>query len=176
MNKLSIVLCSVLGTLLLIPAVGYVYLRYGHPPVAVTDTPFPNEAQIVHIPLNARIARDMPKSVPFQPTEAVYVDGAHLYAQHCAICHGIPNQKSSFGPHEYPSAPQLWTSHHAGVVGVSDDPVGETYWKVKNGIRLTGMPAYATILSEKEMWDVSLLMANADKPLSPAVQSQLASR
>jgi len=27
------------------------------------------------------------------------------------------------------------------VVGVSDDEPGETYWKVANGIRLTGMPA-----------------------------------
>jgi mono/diheme cytochrome c family protein len=50
---------------------------------------------------------------------------------------------------------------------VSDDPPGETYWKVANGIRLTGMPAYKGILTETEMWDVSLLLANADKPLPP---------
>ena len=36
-----------------------------------------------------------------------------------------------------------------------------------NGIRLTGMPAYAGLLSEAEMWNVSLLLANADKPLPP---------
>jgi len=38
---------------------------------------------------------------------------------------------------------------------------------VANGIRLTGMPAYAGQLSEAEMWNVSLLLANADKPLPP---------
>jgi mono/diheme cytochrome c family protein len=51
---------------------------------------------------------------------------------------------------------------------VSDDPPGEIYWKVANGIRLTGMPAFKSVLSETEMWQVSLLLANADKPLPPA--------
>ena len=43
------------------------------------------------------------------------------------------------------------------VVGVSDDEPGETYWKVANGIRLSGMPAYTHILTETQMWQVSLL-------------------
>ena len=69
----------------------------------------------------------------------------------------------------YPDAPPLWESHHNGdVVGVSDDPPGETYWKAANGIRLTGMPAYKDILSDTQLWQVSLLLANANKPLPPA--------
>jgi mono/diheme cytochrome c family protein len=54
------------------------------------------------------------------------------------------------------------------MMGVTDDPPGETYWKVANGIRLTGMPAFKDALTETEMWQVSLLLANADKPLPPA--------
>ena len=69
----------------------------------------------------------------------------------------------------YPDAPPLWESHHNGdVVGVSDDPPGETYWKAANGIRLTGMAAYKDILSDTQLWQVSLLLANANKPLPPA--------
>jgi mono/diheme cytochrome c family protein len=69
----------------------------------------------------------------------------------------------------FPSAPPLWEKHSRNaVVGVSDDPPGEIYWKVANGIRLTGMPAFKSVLSETEMWQVSLLLANADKPLPPA--------
>ena len=53
-------------------------------------------------------------------------------------------------------------AHHNGnVVGVSDDPPGETYWKVANGIRLSGMPSYKDLLTETQMWQVSLLLANA---------------
>jgi mono/diheme cytochrome c family protein len=51
---------------------------------------------------------------------------------------------------------------------VSDDPPGETYWKVANGIRLSGMPSYKELLTDPEMWQVSVLLANADKPLPPA--------
>jgi mono/diheme cytochrome c family protein len=69
----------------------------------------------------------------------------------------------------YPSAPQLWEKHpNSDVVGVSDDPPGETHWKVENGIRLTGMPSYKKLLTDTEMWQVTLLLANADKPLPPA--------
>ena len=40
---------------------------------------------------------------------------------------------------------------------------GETYWKVANGIRMTGMPAFQQSLSTDQMWQVSLLLANSDK-------------
>ncbi len=53
------------------------------------------------------------------------------------------------------------------MIGVTDDPPGETYWKVANGIRLTGMPSFKSVLTDTEMWQVSLLLANADKPLPP---------
>ena len=57
--------------------------------------------------------------------------------------------------------------------GVTDDEPGETYWKVANGIRLTGMPGFNQQLSTTEMWQVSLLLAHADK-LSDSVKGILA--
>jgi len=56
--------------------------------------------------------------------------------------------------------------------GVTDDVAGETYWKVANGIRLTGMPGFKNSLSDTEMWQVSVLLANAEK-ISDAVKEQL---
>jgi thiosulfate dehydrogenase len=73
----------------------------------------------------------------------------------------------------YPEAPQLWKPQGNGVVGVSDDPPGETFWKVDNGIRLTGMPSYRTVLTPVQEWQVSLLLANADKQLPLEVISLL---
>ena len=96
-----------------------------------------------------------------------------MYHQHCSFCHGVPGKSSPLAKHMYPPVPQLWVQHRAGVVGVSDDPPGETYWKVKNGIRLSGMPAYADLLTETQMWQVSVLLKNADKPLPPVVLAEL---
>jgi thiosulfate dehydrogenase len=146
------------------------WLHFGHPPVAVADKPFPFERQITHIPLHARIDREMQKTVPIQADEDTFVAGAEIYRDQCAACHGFHGKPTVFAKHMFPSAPQLWEKHHNGsVVGVSDDPPGETFWKVSNGIRLSGMPAYHDILSETQIWQVSLLLANADKPLPPAV-------
>jgi hypothetical protein len=57
--------------------------------------------------------------------------------------------------------------------GVTDDPAGETYWKVANGIRLTGMPGFKQSLSDTQMWQVSVLLAQADK-LPASVKQSLA--
>jgi mono/diheme cytochrome c family protein len=91
--------------------------------------------------------------------------GAKIYSTQCAVCHGLPQRGPSFiAKGMFPKPPQLMLPHK----GVTDDPVGETYWKVKNGIRLTGMPGFVDNLSEIEMWQVSLLLFSSDK-LSPQV-------
>jgi mono/diheme cytochrome c family protein len=147
------------------------WFKFGKVPVAVADPPLPQEQLITSVPLNARIDREVIKSPPIQADEATFVAGAQVYRAQCAACHGYHGKPSSFGPHMFPDAPPLWEAHHHGtetMVGVSDDPPGETYWKVANGIRLTGMPSYKGVLTETEMWQVSLLLANADKPLPPA--------
>jgi mono/diheme cytochrome c family protein len=135
------------------------------------------EATIVHTPLARRIDKEMPTAPTHAATLVDLVAGAAIYNKECAFCHGLPQHSSTVGKHMYPGVPQLWQPHRNGsVVGVSDDPIGETYWKVKNGIRLTGMPAYATILSEEQMWQVSGLLAVADKPLPTEAQAQLIPR
>ncbi|HVN92383.1 MAG TPA: cytochrome c [Terracidiphilus sp.] len=162
---LGIILC-----LILLPLAILAWSHWGHPPVAVADVPFPYERQMVGIPLQARIEREMPATAPMQPDEATLTAGAEVYGDQCAVCHGFYGKPSPLGSNMYPKAPQLWVQHkNSSVVGVSDDPPGETYWKVSNGIRLTGMPQFKSTLSETEIWQVTLLLANADKPLPPAV-------
>jgi mono/diheme cytochrome c family protein len=162
-------LLGILVGIVLAPALVFAWLRWGHPPVAVADAPLPAERALTRIPLHARIHNQMPPIAPIQPSEDNLVAGAQVYAQQCAACHGVHGRPSPFAAHMYPTAPPLWEKHrNRDVVGVSDDPVGETYWKVANGIRLTGMPAYRDILSDTRIWQVTLLLANADKPLPPA--------
>jgi mono/diheme cytochrome c family protein len=109
--------------------------------------------------LHARIAREMPKTVPIVADESNYTAGAQIYREDCAVCHGLPGgEPTAIAKGMYPRVPQLFRGK-----GVTDDEPGETYWKVANGIRLTGMPGFKKSLSETQMWQVSLLLANADK-------------
>jgi mono/diheme cytochrome c family protein len=158
------VLSFILGVIVF-PLAVYVYFVFGKPPVAVADKPFPFEDRIVQIPMNARIHSEMPLSAPIEPTDENLNAGAGIYEDKCETCHGIAGEASTIGGKMFPRAPQLFAKHSNGAVGVSDDPVGETYWKVKNGLRLTGMPSFDKALSETQMWQVSLLLSRADKPL-----------
>lgn len=148
----------VLG-IIIVPVLIYLYLVGGSAPVATTDPDMPFESYFARKAQHLRIDKEMPKNVPIQPTEPNYLAGADIYKQHCAVCHGLPLQpKTAIATGMYPHPPQLFQGK-----GVTDDEPGETYWKVFNGFRLTGMPGFSKSLNETQMWQVSLLLANADK-------------
>jgi mono/diheme cytochrome c family protein len=52
---------------------------------------------------------------------------------------------------------------------MSDHPQGHTFWIIKNGIRLTGMPAWQGALSDQQIWSLALFLNQMDK-LPPAAQ------
>jgi len=165
MTRVRLAILSFAAGVVAVPVVALLYIAFGRPPVAAGDRPFPWEDRIVAIPLKARIHREMPVGAPFAASDEDLNQGASIYEDKCEMCHGSADSQSAMGRTMFPGAPQLWVKKKSGVVGVSDDPVGETYWKVKNGIRLTGMPAYGKALTEKELWQVSLLLSVANKPL-----------
>lgn len=145
--------------LLLMPLATYFYFATGSAPVATTDSDMPFEQFLAGKALGARIAKEMPKNVPIQPTDANYLAGAELYKQHCAVCHGLPlAPKSAIAAGMYPQPPRLLEG-----TGVTDDEPGESYWKIFHGLRLTGMPGFGKSLSETQIWQIALLVKNADK-------------
>jgi thiosulfate dehydrogenase len=138
---------------------GFVFIELGLAPVATSSAPLPFEKLITGIALDARVNKEAPKSSPIQPSDEVYAAGARVYRTNCAICHGLPAQdETAIAQGEFPKPPQLFKGK-----GVSDDPPGVSYWKVANGIRLTGMPGFTGSLTTDQMWQVSLVLANSDK-------------
>lgn len=152
-------LAGIIFALVMVPVFIFSYVKLGRLPVATDAPPILFEGQLAHMGLDAKIDREAPKDPPFQATKDDFLSAAHLYREHCALCHGLPNEPKTFTAQGmYPRPPQLLKGK-----GVTDDPAGESYWKISNGIRLTGMPGYKKTLSEKEMWQISQLVAAADK-------------
>ena len=150
---------GVIVTLICFIGGGYAYFAGGFAPVATASRPMPFEKKLAKMALHARLQKEMPKTVPIEANEGNYLAGAREYLTHCAVCHGVPGKaKTAIARGEYPIPPELFHGK-----GVTDDPPGETFWKVANGIRLTGMPSFNQSLSETQMWQISLLLANADK-------------
>jgi thiosulfate dehydrogenase len=150
---------GVIVTLICFIGGAFTYFAGGFAPVATTSSPMPFEKKLANLALHARLQKEMPKTVPIEANEASYLAGARAYLTNCAVCHGAPgNEKTAIARGEFPKPPELFPGK-----GVTDDPPGETYWKVANGIRLTGMPSFNQSLSETQMWQISLMLANADK-------------
>lgn len=89
----------------------------------------------------------------------------NVYKENCAVCHGAPEHSpTAISKGMFPPPPQLFEKADM-ILG---DPEGETYWKVTHGIRLSGMPGFASTLSDTQRWQVTMLVAHVDK-LSPAM-------
>lgn len=163
----------VLGILLGILLVGagvYFYFSTGHAPVATAAPPMPFENKFAHMALDAYLDK-LPHPAPQVPAdETNFLAGAQVYKRNCAVCHGLPEQpKTNIAEGMAPRPPQLFRG-----TGVTDDEPWETYWKATGGIRMTGMPGFKGKLSETEIWQVTVLLKNADK-ISPAVKAELLS-
>jgi mono/diheme cytochrome c family protein len=136
----------------------YYYFVSGMAPAAVADPPMLMEKKMANKSLDAHIEKANLPAPPLQPSEENYVAGAKLYKDQCAGCHGLPNQPAAIALNMYPHATLMFKGK-----GVTDDPPQESYWKVKNGIRLTGMPSFDGILNDTQMWQTALFVANVDK-------------
>jgi len=158
----------VVGILLLSCGI-YFYFSSGRAPVATSASPMPLERKLASIGLHAYLDK-LPHPQPQVPAdEANLVQGAKVYKEQCAVCHGLPGEpKPAVAQGMFPAPPQLFHG-----TGVTDDEAWESYWKVENGIRMTGMPAFKGQLTEAQIWQVSVLVKNADK-ITEAVRKELA--
>ena len=153
------IIVGILLGILLVAGCGYFYFSTGRASVAVTDPPMLFEKKLAHMALDARIEREKIPASPVVAEEKSYLSGAEVYKENCAVCHGLPDRpKTNIAEGMFPPPPQLFHG-----TGVSDDPASETYWKAENGIRLTGMPGFKGRLTETQIWEVSVLLANSDK-------------
>ncbi len=154
---------GVVVTLLLLGAGAYQAVERGWIPAAADQAPGTLERWAARHSLHAAIRREsLGLTSPIPLNDENLLKGARIYQAECLVCHGAADGKpSAIARGLNVSPPQL------AFDGVEDDPAGETYWKVKHGIRFTGMPAYASSLGEEELWQVTLFVSHLDH-LTPA--------
>ncbi|MFN2646326.1 MAG: c-type cytochrome [Burkholderiales bacterium] len=74
--------------------------------------------------------------------------GLAVFREHCVRCHGAPGvPPEPFALGLMPVPENL--AHVANVWSAA-----EIYWTVRNGLKMTGMPAWQYRLAEDEIWDV----------------------
>lgn len=152
----------------LVPTAFYLYLRSGDAPVATSAKPMPMERFLARTAMHATIDRQK-KAVHLTVDDSTLIAGAHAYRQNCAVCHGLPGQPATaVAAGMFPRPPQFFRPNAKKI----DDPAGEVYWKVGNGIRLTGMPGFRRSLNDAKILELTGLLENATT-LPPDVMAVL---
>lgn len=158
-----------LATVLVAILAAYLAVVSGVIPANADGPPLPLEEWAASTSLDATLDRFAPKVPnPVALTDANLIAGIDLYAAHCAICHGTAKGAASASPiakGEYPPPPQL------AADGVEDDPEGYSFWKIKHGIRLTGMPGWKASLTDQQIWTLALFLKHMDKLPASAQQA-----
>lgn len=87
-------------------------------------------------------------SVPDLNDSSMLKEGFEHYKEMCISCHGAPgNEETELTKALNPPAPYL-----AEVVKGIDPK--ELFWITKNGIRMTGMPAWGKTHSDEKIWAI----------------------
>ena len=135
---------------------GYAFLKSGLYHVGSIDQHF----QITHTLLE----QGMRKSVQLRTRSIVapadlaaparVQRGAGIYQANCVQCHGAPGvAQQDFGRSMQPvPGPLVDATKHWGAA--------QLYWITRNGIKMSGMPAWEFHLSEAQLWDVVAFMAH----------------
>lgn len=142
MNRLTILVrrhASALGLLLLLVVLGVCgvswIIVHG---ISARDQPTSIETVAARALRNAAIPRrHRTLANPTPLTDAALEEGRMHWADHCALCHGNDGKGlTEIGRNLYPKAPDMTAR---ATQGLSD---GELFSIIKNGVRLTGMPAW----------------------------------
>lgn len=141
-------------------------MRLGLMPVNADGTHSSLEARIMPLVLRASIARHASADTnPISVNEENLKAGASRYKAMCARCHSTPaGNPSVYGQSFYPPAPQL-------LGGMSNYTDSQLFWTIKHGIRNTGMPAWGSMLSDDDIWQIVSLLKNS-QDLPPSVEAE----
>jgi len=111
----------------------------------------------------ARHARGL--KVPPLDDPAMVRLGFQHFREMCVGCHGAPGVEiSEMGQGLNPKAPSL-------VETVGDWKPEELFWLTKNGVRMTGMPAWGVSHTDEQIWAVVAFLRGLPKLTPEAYQA-----
>ena len=109
------------------------------------ETTLANAAKDVAIPLEAGTKKN-----PLPETDEVVSQGQEVFLGSCAQCHAADGRAdTTIGRNMAPPAMDLTSAH---VQHWSD---AELFWIIQNGVRLTGMPAWHSSISDNDTWKLA---------------------
>jgi mono/diheme cytochrome c family protein len=87
--------------------------------------------------------------------------GFKHYDEMCTGCHGAPGEKAGeMAKGLYPKPPELFKH-------TEEDDAQEFFWIIKNGIKMTSMPAYGPTHDDQKIWAITAFVTQKLAKMSP---------
>jgi len=80
-------------------------------------------------------------------TPEALADGFEHYNEMCVVCHGAPGVDAGEAREGLNPQPPLL----AKLTDLKDDSLGEIFWVIKNGIKMTAMPAWGPTHNDEKI-------------------------
>ena len=99
------------------------------------------------------VHRSSREGIPHAPSDpqAATKEGERLFGTECGACHGNSGRNpTDAGRWMYPRAADLTSRDSQSYTDQ------ELFWIIKNGIRLSGMPAFGKVEPDEHIWDLVL--------------------
>ena len=130
------------------------------------ETSLADAAKDVAIPLEAGKMNN-----PLPESSEVVSQGREVFLGSCAQCHGADARgDSDLGRNMTPPAMDLTSAH---VQHWSD---AELFWIIQNGVRLTGMPAWKSSISDNDTWKLARFIHNLPRAGAASASTTLPSQ
>jgi Cytochrome C oxidase, cbb3-type, subunit III len=148
------IVLSIIGTLVVIAVVGFIYITSGSYNVSVSNRDTGISRWILETTMDNSVekhAKDIP--VPSLSDTAMIWKGFTHYDRMCG-CHPTPGeeQNTRFNP----EPPPLYKT-------ITDLKPNELFWIVKNGIKMSAMPSFGERSTDDEIWTIVAFLQELPK-------------
>src|SRR5256714_14429499 len=112
------------------------------------------------VPISARSLRN-----PIALTPGALREGRDHFADHCSTCHANDGSgKTEMGPNFYPRVPDMRLSDTQNLTD------GELFYIIRNGVRLSGMPAWSGDHQAADDWKLVHFIRHLPKITPPELE------
>jgi mono/diheme cytochrome c family protein len=157
------IIITIVATLFVLGAVSFIFISTGAYNISQLSHHNWLTMSIIQMTTHNSIDRRMKENVvPANLKDsAVLVMGFKHYNEMCVSCHGAPGVK----PNEmvkglYPKPPEL--CKHG-----EEDAAQEFFWIIKNGIKMTSMPAFAPTHTDEKLWATTAFVTQKLAKMTP---------
>lgn len=166
-RRLGCLIVAIIGLIVLGGLIVVFFARSGFYDVSATYRDPAPVAWLLSTTMDSSVKRHARGiKVPSLDDPKMIAAGAGHYTKDCAFCHGAPGVKiGEVGRGLNPDPPEL-------TEAAKDWKNNELFWIAKNGVRMSGMPAWGKTHSDKELWEIVSFVRKLPQ-MSPAQYKDL---